>query len=230
MLKLLFLVRLDQHNKLEVSMDGFLREQLRQLFLRGAVVLRRPQYKSRPFKVDLEILDSDPMAREAVFKLLGTRVDAGAYDVIASVPDDCRNLAGMYAAKEGLHLLQPVEMTPDASSPLMLYGKARPDAHVLVIAALNKIESRQKMETHSVVRTLNVLRQNRLDPRKIIILFDADRRARLKKMVNESYDSGIALEAIFDMTEVFRMLLADPQGFNLEEREINEAKQHYEQM
>ncbi len=211
-------------------MDGFLREELQRLFTRRAITLRKPKFKSQPFKVDFEILDADPIAREVVFRLLGARVDAGVYDMIASVPDDCRNLAAMYAAKEAMPLVQPVEITPDEFAPLMLYGKACPDCHVLIIAAVNKIEREQKMAIHPIIRTLNVLRQNRLKPRKIIVLFDADKCVCLKQAINEISGSGIAYEAIFDMTDVFRLLLSEPESFDLTEKEIVEAEEHYKSM
>lgn len=211
-------------------MDGLLNEALEGLFSRGVIELRRPQFKSLPFKVDMEKLETDPLARDAVFRLLNARLDARAYDCIASVPDDCKALAAIYADRCGARFLTPIEVVHDEKAPVMLYGEVPQEGCALVIMAYNHPYRYANIETHPVIRTLNVLRSKRCNVHRIVTIVDADKEARLRKGVMALPGRQVMIDTIFDMRDVLRILLASPKSFDVRTEEVQDAKEHYERL
>jgi hypothetical protein len=208
--------------------SGLLYDSLREMFVQQVISLREPQFLRLPFSISIMAMETNLLIKESIFTLLGTRIDVRAYDAIMSAIEDCRNLGAIYADRCELLHTTPLQVIPSETSPIMFYGELERDSCLLLLNAFNAPRHAKDMETHPLVRTINAARDNHWNVAKIISIFDADRDHALRKHLAEMSGTPIAYESIYDMREVFRMLLSAPEDFGLEKSAIEKAKHHYE--
>ena len=209
-------------------MQGYVYEALRELFLQKAIVLREPQFKRLPIKVDLAVLDTNPFVREVIFTLLAYRIDARAYDGVMPAVDDCRALAAIYADRCGLPFVLPMEVTASPSAPVLFYGNMPQQSCLVLLNAYNLPSTVSEFVAHPLVRVLNAAREKRYRVQKAISIFDADRDGYLRRHIASLSGPTVAYEAIFELGEVFRIIGSNPSDFQLSADKVTKAKEHYE--
>ena len=209
-------------------MDSHLYEALKDLFLHGVVGLREPRFKQLPFRVDLAKLETNPIVRKHIFKLLSDRIDPRAYDAVTSSTDDCRALSAIYADRCGLPFVLPIEVTSSSKAPILLYGDVPVNSRLVMVNAYSMPTAANDMENNSFVHVLNLMRAKRFSVAKIVSVFDADREHVFRRYLATLNGDPVSYEAIFEMGDVLRMIKSAPNDFDLEGAKIDAAIEHYE--
>jgi len=209
-------------------MDAYPYEVLKDMFQSGAIGLREPQFRKLPFRVDYGVLETNPIIREHIFRLLAARIDARAYDAVTSALDSCKALSAIFADRCGLPFIIPLEIVPVQKAPIVFYGHAPRDGCLLMLNAYNMPHSASEMDSHPFVYVLNVLRAERYRVAKIVSIFDADRQHVFRRHLSALGGKPVAYDVIFEMQDVLRMVKSCPADFGLKMDEVLEAIKHYE--
>lgn len=209
-------------------MEKFFYDALKDLFLSGAVALRSPRYLSIPFNVDFEVLETDPILRELVMRLLEARVDARAYDGIAAGAEEYSSLAPIYADRCGVRFVLPKALALGKDAPIMFFGKLPRESCVLVFNVYNAPVHESQVAFHPLLKIVNALRAQGYRVARIVSLFDADRDSRFQQLLIRISGTPIVYDVIYSVGEVFRMMCVAPEDFGVTRDMIQRAREHYE--